>query len=247
MENKDYGAVLGSSAAPFENALSGRCGVAVNYHGVAHPSLPNYLAATGGSTFGVADDAAPALHPVAGPSLFGQVEAAGLTWRSYEESMPSPCLLANSGMYAVRHNPAAYFTDLRAACQHSDVGLEALPRDIAAGALPAFALITPNLCHDTHNCSVAAGDAWLRTWLTALLDGPNYRSGDTLVVLTWDEAEGGGSTVPAIVVAPSVSPGTVAQGRFDHYSLLRTTEDLLRLAPLGQAASASSMASAFGL
>ncbi len=147
----------------------------------------------------------------------------------------------------MRHNPASYYTSLRAACRTNDVGIDALSRDIAGGTLPAFSFVTPNLCHDTHDCSVATGDAWLRTWLTRLLDGPNYAAGDTAVVLTWDEAEGGGTTVPAIVIAPSVAPGTVSHSRFDHYSLLRTTEDLLGLPTLGHSANATSMASAFRL
>lgn len=248
MENKGYGDVIGSSEAPFENALAGRCGLAAAYHGVAHPSLPNYLAATGGSTFGVTDDGDPAAHPIPKTSLFGQVDAAGLTWRSYQEGMSTPCQLTSSGRYAVKHNPAAYFTDLRPSCRAHDVPLAGhLAADIAGGTLPAFAVITPDLCHDTHDCPVAVGDTWLRTWVTRILDGPNYRSGDTALVITWDEAEGSSTTVPAIVVGPSVPTGTVSRARFDHLSLLRTTEDLLGLPPLRGARTATSMVGAFHL
>ncbi len=247
MENKGRDAVMGSPDAPFENRLARECGLATDYHGITHPSLPNYLAATGGSTFGVADDAPPSAHPLRGESLFGQVESAGLTWRAYAESMPSPCLLADAGRYAVRHNPATYFTDLRVSCRQHDLGLAALGRDLAAGSLPSFSFVTPDLCSDTHDCPVSTGDAWLRTWLTRVLDSPDYRAGDTLVVLTWDEAEGHGTTVPTLVVAPSVPVGTVVDRRLDHYSLLRTTEDLLGLPPLRHASTAPSMAPAFGL
>jgi hypothetical protein len=247
MENKSSDAVIGSPQAPFENRLARECGLAADYHGIAHPSLPNYLAATGGSTFGVTDDAPASDHPVPGESLFGQVDGAGQTWRAYEESMPSPCRLTPVGRYAVRHNPAAYFTELRSACRVDDVGFDAAGRDIASGSLPSFAFVTPDVCSDTHDCPVSTGDAWLQVFLTRLLDGANYRAGDTVLILTWDEAEGGGTTVPTIVVAPSVRPGTVVNRNLDHYSLLRTTEDLLGLAPLRNAASASSMAPAFGL
>lgn len=248
MENKGYDAVIGSPEAPFENGLAHRCGLAADYRGVTHPSLPNYLAATGGSTFGVTDDADPAAHPISGDSLFGQADAAGLGWRSYQEGMSDPCQLTSGGRYAVKHNPAAYYTDLRSACRVDDVPLDGhLAHDIGSGALPAFAFVTPDLCHDTHDCPVAAGDAWLRTWVTRLIDGPNYRSGDTLVVITWDESEGSSSTVPAILVGPSVPPGTVSRAAFDHISLLRTTEDLLGLPPLRGARQATSMAGAFHL
>jgi phospholipase C len=247
MENKSADAVIGSSDAPFENALAGRCGLAADYHGVAHPSLPNYLAATGGSTFGVTDDDPPSSHPIAGESLFSQVESAGLTWRAYQEAMPSPCQLTSSGRYAVKHNPAAYFTDLRTSCSANDVGFDAFQQDIDAGSLPSFAFVTPDMCSDTHDCPVSDGDAWLKTWLTRLLDGPDYRAGNTVIVLTWDEAEGGGDTVPTLVIAPSVAPGTVVDQSFDHYSLLRTTEGLLGLGTLRNSSSADSMAPAFGL
>ncbi len=248
MENKEYGSVIGSSAAPYENALAAQCGLAADYHGVTHPSLPNYLAATGGSTFAVSDDAGPGAHPIAGDSIFGQVAAAGLTWRSYEESMGSPCQLGSSGRYAVKHNPAAYFTAIRSQCQGSDVPLaDAFGRDISAGTLPTFAFVTPDLCSDTHNCPVGTGDAWLATWVRALLDGPNYRAGTTLVVVTWDEGVGSANTMPTIVVAPTVASGTVARVRLDHYSLLATTEDVLALPRLGSAQGAVSMVAAFGL
>ena len=104
--------VVGSSSAPYFTSLAHGCGYAANYYAVTHPSLPNYLAATGGSTFGVADDKYPSAHPIAGASLFSQVAATGRQWRAYNESMPSNCALTSSGTYAVKHNPAAYYLSL---------------------------------------------------------------------------------------------------------------------------------------
>ena len=196
----------------------------------------------------MSDDADPLAHPLTGESVFAQAASAGLTWRSYEESMPSPCRLTPSGGYAVKHNPAAYFTAMRAACRADDVPLApALASDIAAGRLPSFAFITPNLCHDTHDCPVATGDGWLSTWVARLLDGPDYRAGTTVVVITWDEGVGSANRMPTIVIAPTVPSGTVSHQAFDHYSLLRTTEELLGLPALGRARAAASMTSAFHL
>src|SRR4029077_17359359 len=56
MENHEYPAVIGSSDAPFINSLAATYGLATNYYGASHPSLPNYFALTAGSTFGVASD-----------------------------------------------------------------------------------------------------------------------------------------------------------------------------------------------
>jgi hypothetical protein len=248
MENKPRGSVIGSSRAPYENALASQCGRAADYHAITNPSLPNYLAATGGSTFGVSDDAGPSSHRIADDSLFGQLDSAGKTWRAYMESMPENCATSSKSPYAVKHNPPAYYTALRASCDKNDVPLEGnLDHDIAAGTLPSFAFITPNLCNDTHNCSVRTGDKWLADWIPKILGGPNYRAGDTVVVLTWDEGNRSDNHIPTIVVAPSVAPGLRVPARLDHYALLRGTEDLLGLPPLGQAASAPSFATAFGL
>lgn len=248
MENKSYGSVIGSGSAPYENTLAGQCGLATNYHGVSHPSLPNYLAATGGSTFGVSDDSGPLSHPIGAASIFGQLQQVGLSWRSYEESMPQNCDPAGGGRYAVKHNPAAYYTAIRSTCLVADVPLAGnLDHDVAAGSLPAFSFVTPNLCDDTHDCSVRTGDAWLAAWIAKIVAAPNYAAGDTAVVLTWDEGENAANLEPTIVIAPSVPTHTTSGLRFDHYSLLRTTEDLLGLPALGAAGSAPSMASAFRL
>src|SRR5262249_37784162 len=106
MENKPYDAIVGSPAAPYENRLAGKCGGATNDHGVTHPSLPNYIAATSGGTQGVADDDPPSSHPLGVASIYSQVKAAGKTWRDYEEDAPGKCPSSSSGRYAVRHDPA---------------------------------------------------------------------------------------------------------------------------------------------
>lgn len=251
MENASYGDVVGSSSAPYLNRLARECGLATNYHGVAHPSLPNYVAATSGDTWGIADDDPPSSHPLARPSLFSQVAAAGLTWRSYEESMPSRCDLSSSGGYAVKHNPAAYYTGLRGACAKWDVPLAGhLLPDLRRNRLPAFAFVTPNLCHDMHDCPTSAGDAWLARWVPRILASPGYRAGGTVLFVTFDEGGDDSNRVATVVVSPSTRPGTRSARRFDHYSLLKTTEQLLgigtHLAHAGDHSTAS-MRSAFHL
>lgn len=250
MENHSYSQIIGSSAAPFINALARSCGLATNYTAVAHPSLPNYIAATSGSTWGISDDNPPSSHPLAVASIFQQAASAG----SYEESMPSNCDLTSSGTYAVKHNPEAYYTTIRSACATNDVPLGtrsggAFLAALQSDTLPAFSFVTPNLCDDMHDCSVQTGDAWLRSWIPAIVASPSYQAGKTVVFLTWDEDDGGsGNHVATVVVSPYTKPGTTSGTAFTHYSLLRTTEQLLGIATyLGNAASAASMRSAFGL
>ena len=149
----------------------------------------------------------------------------------------------SAGQYAVKHNPAAYYTDLGPSCATQDLPLNSSP-DVTA----RFTLITPNLCDDMHDCPTAVGDRWLAAELPRVLDSVTYHAGHTAVFVTWDEDDTGGSTVPTYVIAPSVHSGTQSTVPFTHYSLLRTTEELLGLEPLlGAAATSNSMASAFNL
>jgi phospholipase C len=217
---------------------------------VGSPSLPNYLGATSGGTWGIGDDAAPAAHPLTVDNLFRQVRAAGHTERSYQEGMPGPCDLGSTGTYAVKHNPAAYYVGDgdRAACHADDIPFGttesgALAGDLAGDDLPAFSFVTPDLCHDTHDCPVEVGDSWLALWVPKILSSPAYRSGTTAVFIVWDEP----TPMPAIVVSASTPPATTTSEPYDHYSLLRTTEELLGLPLLGDAAGATSMRPTFNL
>jgi len=74
---------------------------------------------TSGSPQGITDDAAPSSHPLAVPSIFSQVA----DWRSLQESMSSNCRLTDSSPYAVKHNPAAYYTGHQDGCASLDVPL----------------------------------------------------------------------------------------------------------------------------
>jgi phosphatidylinositol-3-phosphatase len=239
MENQGYSSVIGSRSAPYINRLARSCGLATRFSAEAHPSLPNYVAMTSGSTQGVSDDADPSSHRIGAPSIFSQL---GSRWQALEESMPHACALSNSGQYAVRHNPATYYVGVRAACARQDVPMR------GAQATAPFTFVTPNLCHDMHSCSVRDGDRWLQGWLPRLLRTPPYRSGSTVVFLTWDEDDGGAHQhIPTLVLSPDTRPGTRSATAFDHYALLGTTEDLLGVPRLGAAAQAPSMSTAFGL
>jgi len=251
-ENHSLSEVTGSSSAPYFTSVANQCGLATSYHGITHPSLPNYLAATGGSTFGVTDDNPPSSHPISSASIFSQVKASGRTWRSYEESMPSNCALSSSGTYAVKHNPAAYYTGIRTDCSSWDVPMGsttsgAFASDLANGTLPAFSFITPNMCNDMHDCSVSTGDNWLKSWLPKILASSTYKAGRTAIFVTADEDDStAGNVVMMIPIAPSVPVGARNATNFNHYSLLRTTEEMLGInSYLANAASATSMRSAF--
>jgi phosphatidylinositol-3-phosphatase len=239
MENRSYSEIVGSPDAPYINKLAHQCGLAANYSAVSHPSLPNYIAMTSGSTQGISDDGGPSQHPLAVPSIFSQL---GTQWRALAESMPSSCYLDDSASYAVRHNPAVYYTNIRSVCSRRAVRLSGRPNLSAR-----FTFVTPNVCHDMHDCSTQAGDSWLASFVPKILRTRQYRKGATVVFVTWDEGSGD-NHVATLVLSRYTRPGTVSRKPFSHYSLLRTTEALLGIpAKLGQAATAADMRAAFHL
>jgi hypothetical protein len=240
MENSDYSQIVDSANAPYLNSLAHTYGLAANMDAVAHPSLPNYIAMTSGGTQGVIDDGNPSQYPLSVPSIFSQL---GTNWKSLAESMPSNCATTDSGTYAARHNPATFYTNIAAQCAAQDTPLGATP-DISS----AFTFIAPNLCDDTHDCSDATGDTWLSNFIPQLLATPQYQSGSTAVFITWDENDSyaPGNQIPTIVISPTTH-SVKSMTAFTHYSLLRTTEELLGLPLLGAAQQANSMSSAFNL
>jgi phosphatidylinositol-3-phosphatase len=241
MENEEQASIIGSRSAPYINRLARQGTLATNYYAITHPSLPNYLALTGGSTFGIESDCTDC-H-VAARNLVDELEAAQISWKAYMQSMPSPCFTgASSGLYAKKHDPFIYYDDIRlnpTRCANVVPGQQ-LDKDLAAGALPKFAWITPNLCNDMHDCGVAAGDRYLQGLLPGLI-GAVGRNG--AVFVTWDEGTSdsgccsvaAGGHVVTIAVGGAVRRHAHTAVRYDHYSLLRTIEDSWHLPELGAA------------
>jgi phosphatidylinositol-3-phosphatase len=227
MENHSFDEAI---SQPYTAQLASRYAIASNYHAVAHPSLPNYLALTSGSTWGITDDDYHRLPP---GGLGSQMTRAGVSWRAYMEGMGANCL-SNNSRYAVKHNPFAYYGG---ACPANVVPLSELQGDLA-GPTPRFVWITPDLCHDGHDCSAAAADDFLSSLVPGILATPAWQQGG-LLLITWDEDDGSASNhVLTLVVAPGLTRH-VTDRPYDHYSLLATVEDRLSLPRLGRAAQAS--------
>jgi hypothetical protein len=240
MENEEYGDIIGSSSTPYINSLARRYGLAASAYAITHPSLPNYLALTGGSTFGISSDCTDCGVPGAG--LVGQLDERQISWKGYMEDLPHPCFTgAGAGRYAKKHDPFVYYRGLKS-CGRV-VPLTELARDERADALPTFIWITPNLCHDMHDCSPAIGDRFLAGLVPRLLRALGT---DGLLFLTWDEGSSDngccrlatGGHIATIVAGSAARRGARLHTPVDHYSLLQTIEDLLGVPRLGGAACA---------
>jgi hypothetical protein len=249
MENHSYADVIGNSDAPYISSIASKNAIAKGYHdSYVHPSEPNYLWMVAGENFDVLDDGDPAAHHVAASGhIADQLELAGMTWKSYQESMGSACGLVSQGNYAAKHDPFVYFDDVNGwdgkqfnpspRCTDHVVDYSELEADIAANTLPKYAFITPNLQDDMHDGSVQQGDAWLSRELPKIMATSAFQNGG-VVFLLWDEGGfdlfGGGiqDDPPFVVISPMAKSGMVSTTTYDTSSFLKTVETILGLDPL---------------
>jgi hypothetical protein len=246
LENHDYNEIVGSSHAPYINGLIASYGLATNYKDTGHPSLPNYLHMISGNNQypGIVDVGPKQIpwFPSKADNLGNQMTAAGIPWRSYQESMGTACNLSDSGNYATKHDPFLYFDDIQNGgnnlCASTNVDYGSLAADLAADTY-RYMWITPNLVDDGHNptsdpvTGLEQSDTWCSTEIPKIMASPGFKAGGVLF-LTWDEAEGrnGDSLdlIPMIIVSPRIkSAGMTSSTAYTHSSYLATVEDLLAL------------------
>ena len=245
-ENHEVDAILGpNSDAPTFRSLAMSSVNLTRLYATSHPSLPNYLALTSGGTHGITSDCTTCF--VHARNIVDQLEHAGISWKAYMESIPGPCASAPyAGLYALKHDPFLYYDDVRNNPDRCNkvVPLRRLSSDLSAHALPRFAWISPNLCHDMHDCPVATGDRFLRAWMPRIVgelgtDGiliVLFDEGDTSAACCSGQAAGG--HIAGIIAGPGAGTGVTIGTRIDQYSVLRLIEDAWGLRELGSAASA---------
>jgi hypothetical protein len=235
-ENKESTRVLGNRSAPTFTAYAQRNAQLTRYHGVTHPSLPNYLALVSGSTHGINRNCTACV--ISAPTIADTIEASGRTWKTYAEGLPRPGFTgAISGRYAKKHNPLVYFRSISGNAVRRRAGIvpfAQLSRDLQADRLPEFSLVVPDMCNSTHDCPLAVGDSWLRRLVPRLVKLPN-----TAIFILFDEGttqERGGGHIPAIVLGTAVKQGARFTRVTDHYGALRTIEEAWGLPLLGRSA-----------
>jgi hypothetical protein len=242
LENRSYEEVIGSARAPYINRLAGRSALATRYYALTHPSLPNYIALTGGSLFGMHRDCPVCV--VDGRNIVGQLDSAGRTWKAYFEdidsrSRPGPITEGYNPYY----NPFVFYEKVRGVDSNRDrvVGFTDLHHDLRSGRVPDLLWIAPGVRHDGHNSTLRAADRYASRLVPKLLRalGP-----DGVLYLTWDEgtrsdrrgARGkGGGRIPLIAAGGAARQGTRTAVRANHYALLRTIEAGFGLRPLRNA------------
>jgi hypothetical protein len=241
LENKGYSSVIGNKNAPYLTELAQQNVLMTDYYAVSHPSLPNYIALMSGSTQGITSDCNNCF--VNAPNLGDEITASGRTWKAYQESMPTPCYVGNSGLYAQKHDPLIYFDSIRqdtALCQKSIVPMTELSKDLTANQLPNFAFIMPDLCNSGHDCTLNKADTWVNQMVKELQAAPAL--GDNyLIIITFDEAatsdkssccgmpDSAGGRVATILISPLAKPAYEDATPTSHYGLLKTILDAWKL------------------
>ena len=232
LENADYTTAL---AQPFLAALARDGSLLRQSFAVAHPSQPNYLALTAGSPHDVPSDAPVTLDV---PHIGDLLEARGRTWKVYAEGYPGHCFLGTrAGAYVRWHVPFLSFKNVQtdpARCARV-VDATQLADDIRLGMMPDYAMYVPDLVHDGHDTGVGAADRWLAETFGPLLRDPRFMQ-DMVFIVTFDEGRGWWrrNHIYTALYGDRVIPGSVSDMRADHYTLLRTIEEILGLGSLGQ-------------
>jgi hypothetical protein len=282
MENTSLASLQKSTTTPYLQGLMQTAAWSADYHGVTHPSLPNYIALTSGSpgvqmdgTSDVSCDcdpegktcnmcstlstlltkcgcAQPAQH------IGDQLEAAGKNWKNYGQSMGTACNLTSNGAYAARHLPFLYYDNVQTnstRCGQHVVDYSSFAADLANA--PSLVFIAPDLDHDMHGtgllqgaADITAGDSWLASNIPTITSSAAYKSGGVIFIV-WDEDDLSGTLakddpIPMLVLSPYAKTGgysSMTHG--DHYALLATMEDGLRLSRLGGAQGASTLGDLF--
>lgn len=275
MENHGFSSVVGNGSMPYFNTLwnEGRkaTGPVTDYvqmYAVTHPSLPNYLAISSGSTQGRTGTDSVRAGQISAKSLWDQLTGAGISWGVFEEGMPGTCYAGGTyndtaaggtdGQYVLRHNPGTVYTHVysSAECQHVQP-LSALN----TSALPQVSFVTPNICDNEHglkstqlatlpykNCLKGStalaerGDSWLHQHVT------DWTAAGADVLITWDEGGGtagaggttGGGKIATLLTGPGVTAGRNSV-QYSHYSVLAGIEHRYGLRLLGNAATVNAL------
>ena len=255
LENEDAIDVL---QVPYMDSLAKRGVLFDNFHAVAHPSYPNYLAMIAGKTFiGDSEHARP--DPIAykrpdlgnaqllidAPTLVDGLEAQHTSWNAFaedypvEDQYPKQCdFTARSGLYVRKHFPFLSFKQF-----HDQPELCSHIRNLKwfrADSLAGYTFIAPNLANDGHDTPLPVAVKWLKGFLDPLLTNPAVMD-STLIVVTFDEAASTkresafGSKKPNVIytvfLGNMVVPGTRSNVPYNHFSLLRTIETNFGLSP----------------
>lgn len=234
-ENTAYSQIVGNPGAAYINntLIAGGANLTQMY-AVTHPSQPNYYNLFSGSTQGIVDDSCITPGFSSAPNLASEAIAAGKTWASYNEALPSQgSTVCSAYPYAQKHNPWFGFSNVPTSSAHT---FNQFPTDYAT--LPQISFVIPDLCNDMHDCDIATGDTWLQNNLGAYAAWA--KANNSVLIVTWDEDDfAGTNNVATVFYGQPVKTGSSTATSYNHFDLLHTVEDLYALPHAGASTTAS--------
>ncbi len=252
-ENANYTDVIGSPSMPYLSGLANQYGLATQYFANLKSSISDYFLWTTGQILTLDNSQTPITFPVSVDNVVRELLAAGLTWKQYAESIPSVGYIGgdaigpDGGSFLTRHVPLPYLTDVQnsPSQRQNIVPFTQLATDLAAGNLPNYSFITPNGCHDTHDCSFNTADNWLKANIDPLIKSAEFQK-DGLLIISFDESGNdtthGGGHIATIIVSPFSRGGYQSTTFYQHESVLRLMLEGLGVKTLpGAAATAPKM------
>lgn len=210
MENSAYSQLMSpsNSNTGYIQQLAKTYGLATDYYGVTHTSLPNYIAATSGSNWGSNTDDDSQAPYFNHENLVDELEASHVSWKGYMQSLPYPGDTADisaDGLYVRKHDPFLMYPDVynNPARARNVVPLSQLQTDLSTGQVPQFSWISPNVCDDMHGGAAACpyassptspaqatlyadGNAFIKKWV-GLITHSSAWTGHSAIFITWDE------------------------------------------------------------
>lgn len=228
-ENHSYSEVIGSSSMPYLNSLASQYGLATQYFANTHPSIGNYFMLTSGQII-TNDDSFSGI--VSDDNIVRELVAAGKSWKSYAESIPSIGYLGGDAYpYAKRHNILTYYADVanNTAQASNIVPFSQFSSDLTNNHLPDFSFVVPNLLDDAHDPpfapALSVADKWLQDNMGPLISSPAFQK-DGLLIIVFDEANTGdtshgGGHVAAVIVSPFAKRSFNSTTLYQHQSTLR--------------------------
>jgi hypothetical protein len=247
MENTDYNEIVNDPTdTPYLHSLMAAGTTMANFHAVYHPSDENYLAIAGGETYATGATYWPNIKDP-NRNLGDSLEAAGRSWKAYEQGMGTPC--NTTTQYDMYYEPddAPFFNYTNISgnasrCAAHLFDTNQLSTDLAsASTTPAFSWLAADDYYDGEASgngsatSLRTQDGWLQQTLAPVMTSPAWTTQRSLIVVTWDEdASEPDNHIATIVVGSQglVRAGAVSQTRYDHYSTGRTIEAALGLPAL---------------
>jgi hypothetical protein len=266
-ENHNYDQIHRNSAAPYLNGLLRDSATALftRSYALTHPSQPNYLMLFSGSDQGVTNNDVPEMLPFTSSNLGAELLQAGRTFAGYSEDLPAIGFDGkSSGHYARKHNPWVNWqgAETNGIPGTLNLPLTSFPRNY--DLLPTVSFVIPNQDHDMHNGTdpkrINKADAWLRDHLDGYVQWA--QSHNSLLIITFDEGharngnlfkrifsffgdedESGSSEsnhIFTVFVGEMVKHGSYDE-KIDHYSVLRTIEEMYGLSHAGSNAASSAI------